>query len=383
MAMPIYLDYNATIPVDPRVVERMLPYFTEHFGNPSSKRHAYGWAADEAVEAAREQLAALVHADPHEILFTSGATEAANLAIKGYAEAHARRGRHLVTVATEHKAVLEACRSMEKRGWELTVLPVGPDGTVTPEAVGAALRDDTALVAVMWANNETGVVHPIAEIAQVVHARDVALFCDATQAVGKIPVDAGLVDLMACSGHKFYGPKGVGALVVSRRRRLRVLPLIEGGGQENGLRGGTLNVPGIVGIGAAAALAGADLAAEAGRLAALRDGLERSVRERFPDLQVNGGAVSRLPNTSSMTFPGVPAADLIAATRGLAVSTGSACSTGSGTPSHVLRAMGLSDADGSSTLRISLGRFTTAEDAATAATVLAEAASTLAAAHTL
>ena len=379
MSKPVYLDYNATTPVDPRVLERMLPYFTERFGNPSSRRHAYGWEADEAVETARGQLGSLIGAEPHEILFTSGATEAANLGIKGYAETASRKGRHIVTAATEHKAVLEACRSLGRRGWEVTVLPVDGDGVLSADSVEAALREDTVLVAVMWANNETGVIHPIAEIAERVHARGAAVFSDATQAVGKIPVDAGVVDLLACSGHKLYGPKGVGALFVSRReRRLRIAPQIEGGGQENGLRGGTLNVPGIVGLGAAAAIARDDMASDRARLEPLRDRIEAEVARGFSDLRVNGSAASRLPNTSSMTFPGLSAADLIAGTRDLALSTGSACSSGTGKPSHVLQALGLSDADGAATVRLSIGRFTTDDEAALAALRLTQTASSLA-----
>lgn len=380
MDRPIYLDYNATTPVDPRVLEVMLPYFGERYGNPSSKRHAYGWEADEAVAVAREHVASLLGAEPVEILFTSGATEAANLAIKGYAEANASRGRHLVTAATEHKAVLESCRSLQRRGWDVTVLPVAADGTVSPEQVAASMRDDTVLVAVMWANNETGVVHDLPAIADAVHARGSALFCDATQAVGKIPVDAGLVDLMACSGHKLYGPKGVGALFVSRRaRRVRLSPLVDGGAQESGLRGGTLNVPGIVGLGEAARIAAAEADVDGVRLARLRDGIEASLRRAVPGLRVNGDGARRLPNTSSLLFPGMSSADLLAETPGLALSPGSACSSGTGKASHVLTAMGLTDAEGSSSVRLSLGRFSTDDDAARASHQLADAAASIAA----
>lgn len=379
MSKPVYLDYNATTPVDERVVERMLPYFTQHFGNPSSKRHAYGWAADEAVEKARGQMGSLIGAEPHEILFTSGATEAANLGIKGYAESASGKGRHIVTVATEHKAVLEACRSMQRRGWEVTVLPVDEDGTVSPDTVEAALRDDTTLVAVMWANNETGVIHPIPGIAEVVHRRGIALFSDATQAVGKVPVDAGVVDLLACSSHKLYGPKGVGALFVSRRdRRLRIAPQIEGGGQENGLRGGTTNVPGVVGLGAAAEIAADEMESDRARLEPLRDQIEEHVARGFAEVRINGKGARRLPNTSSMTFHGLTAANLIAGTRDLALSTGSACSSGTGKPSHVLQALGLTDEDGAATIRVSIGRFTTPEDASFATTRLVETATALA-----
>lgn len=390
MTRPIYLDYNATTPVDPRVLELMLPYFGVRYGNPSSKRHAYGWEADEAVTVAREHLATLLHAEPVEILFTSGATEAANLGIKGYAEANAGRGRHLVTVATEHKAVLESCKSLARRGWDVTILPVAADGTVAPSDVAAALRPDTVLVAVMWANNETGVLHDIPAISHVVRAHGAALFCDATQAVGKVPVDAGLVDLLACSGHKLYGPKGVGALYVGRRdRRARITPLVEGGGQENGLRGGTLNVPGIVGLGEAARIAALEMAADPSRVAgsavssvparfaALRDAIEARLLASVPGLRLNGGGAERLPNTSSLHFPGVTSADLLAEARGVALSTGSACSSGTGTASHALKAMGLSDAEGSATVRLSVGRFTTDDEAASAADEIARAWATV------
>ena len=363
MNRPVYLDYNATTPVDRQVLEAMLPYFTECYGNASSKGHAYGWAAEEAVKQAREQVAAFIGTEARDVVFTSGATESINLAIKGVAEAYVRKGRHIVTVETEHKATLDACRTLERRGHRVTYLPVDENGLVRLPDVRAALTDETVLVSVMWANNETGVVQPIAEIADVVHARGALFMTDATQAAGKVPISAEPADLLTLSAHKFYGPKGVGALYASRRRpRVRLLPLVDGGGQENGLRGGTLNVPGIAGMGAAAALAQDGLEAEALRLQALRDRLEAEVGDALPDVQVNGAGAPRLPQTSNLSFPDVRANNLIAALRGLALSTGSACSSGSGKPSHVLQAMGLSGAMAQSTLRFSLGRFTTDEE---------------------
>jgi cysteine desulfurase len=360
MKLPLYLDYNATTPVDPRALERMLPYFSEHYGNASSKAHAFGWTAAEAVAQAREELAALLGAEPEALIFTSGATEAINMAVKGVAEAYGPKGRHVVTVATEHKAVLGAFRALERRGFTITTLPVEPDGRVTPEAVAEAMTDETILVAAMWANNETGVIHPVAEIGAVVRERGALFLCDATQAVGKAPVSVENVDLLACSAHKFYGPKGVGALYVRRRRpRVRLVPLLDGGGQEGGLRGSTLNVPGIVGMGAAAALAREALPEEAPRLRALRDRMEAAFLEAFPGVRVNGRAAPRLPQTANVTFRGVRADRLMTRLRTLALSPGSACSSGSGRPSHVLKALGLSDEDAAATLRFSLGRFTT------------------------
>ena len=383
MKGPIYLDYNATTPVDERVVQRMLPFFGEHFGNASSKGHPFGWAAAEAVEQARETVAAALGAMPQEIVFTSGATEAANLALKGVAEAYARAGRHLVTVATEHRAVLDACRALERDGVRVSYLPVRPDGRLDLGDLEAALTDETVLVSVMAANNETGVLQPLPEIAARVRARGILLMTDATQALGKLPVGVDDVDLLVGSAHKFYGPKGAGLLYVRRRDpRVRLVPLVDGGGQEQGLRGGTLNVPAIVGMGAALALAEAGRAAEAARLEALRDRFEAALVERVPGVQINGRTAPRLPQTSSVTFHGTKAANLIVALRNLAVSTGSACSSGSGKPSHVLKAMGLTDAEALATIRFSLGRFTTEKDvdvaldeiAAAVATVRAEAA---------
>ena len=361
MKLPIYLDYNASTPVDERVLARMMPFFTEQYGNASSKGHPFGWAAEEAVEQAREAVAACLGAEAREIVFTSGATEAINATLKGVAGAYGRKGRHLVTVQTEHKAMLDTCRSLERQGCSVTYLPVQPNGLLDLDTLDDALTDETILVAVMAGNNETGVLQPIPEIAGRVRARGILFMTDATQAVGKVPVSVEHADLLVCSGHKVYGPKGVGVLYVRRRNpRVRLLPLIDGGGQEQGSRGGTLNVPGIVGMGAALEIAHAECDADAARLIALRDRFEAALVDHLPDVYVNGQTTPRLPQTANVTFRGVEAAKLVLALRGLAASTGSACTSGSGKPSHVLKAMGLSDDDALASIRFSLGRFTTA-----------------------
>ncbi|MFT5141624.1 MAG: cysteine desulfurase [Rhodothermales bacterium] len=376
MANPIYLDYNATTPVDPDVVDAMLPYFGVHYGNPSSKRHAFGWTADEAVTIARERLGALVEANPDWVHFTGGATEAINWCIKGYAATNQGKGRHLIAVATEHKAVLGSCQAMEKLGWDVTVLGVDRNGRADPAELAAAIREETVLVCCMWANNELGAIHPVAEITEIAHARGVAVLVDATQAVGKVQVSVGDIDFLACSAHKFYGPKGVGALIINGSRpRLRLEPLIHGGGQEFGKRAGTSNVPGIVGLGAAAEKARRLLDGEAAHLAKLRDQLEDGIRAMGAEMIVNGANGPRLPNTSNVTFPGVDTARLLERIPGLAVSTGSACSTGSGSPSHVLSAID-SDLD-SATLRLSLGRFSTIQEVSAAAEQIGRAAAEL------
>ena len=363
MKTPLYLDYNATTPVDPRVMEAMLPYFTERFGNPASRGHAYGWAADEAVALAREQTADILGAEPDEIVFTSGATESIHAALKGCAEAYSGRGSHLITTRTEHSALLGACADLERRGFRLTYLDVGPDGRVAPESVEQALEPDTILVAVMWANNETGIVQPIEEVASITRPRGIFLFTDATQAVGKLPVSTKDVDLLACSGHKVYGPKGVGALYVRRRGKpVRPSPLFSGGGQQEGMRAGTLNVPGIVGLGAALAIAASEGPEDARRLEALRDRLEQALEGYVPGMRVHGQGGPRLPQTTCVTLPGYRAANVMTALRDLAFSAGSACSSGTGRPSHVLKAMGLTDAEALGTIRLSLGRFTTPEE---------------------
>lgn len=379
MRAPIYLDYNATTPVAPEAVEAMLPLLTERFGNASSN-HALGWAADEAVEQARERLGTLIGADPRALVFTSGATEAVALALCGAGAVYGGRKHHVVTVATEHKAVLETCQAMERDGYAVTVLPVERDGTLDLDRLRDVVTERTMLVAAMWANNETGVLHPVAEIAEIAHQKGALVMSDATQAVGKVPVDVGGagVDLLALSAHKFYGPKGVGALYVRRRSpRVRLSPQIHGGGQEGGLRSGTLNVPGIAGMGAAAEVAAGRLASDARRLERLRDLFDREVVARVPGAHVNGAGAPRLPNTTSLRFQGVSTSRLLPALRGLAVSTGAACQTKTAQPSHVLTAMGLSREQSFATVRVSLGRPTTEAEVTGAVDQLAAAVATV------
>ncbi|HPC81754.1 MAG TPA: cysteine desulfurase family protein [Thermoanaerobaculaceae bacterium] len=367
---PIYLDHNATTPLDPRVLEAMLPYLTEHFGNAASRTHPFGWAAARAVDRARQSVAAGLGAGPDEVVFTSGATESCNTAIKGVAWALAGRGRHLVTCATEHQAVLDPHRRLGREGWEVTVLPVDGWGRVAPEAVEAAIGPGTVLVSVMLANNEIGTLQPIAAIAERCRARGVLLHCDATQAVGKIPVDVRAlgVDLLSLSAHKLYGPKGVGALVVRRRKpRLRLAPLLDGGGHEDGLRAGTLNVPGIVGMARALELCLDGQQAEAARQAALRDRLRDRILARLEGVLENGHPTERLPNTLNLSFEGVDGGALLLGLSDLAVSSGSACSSARAEPSHVLLAIGRSRSLAAASLRFSLGRGTTAEDVERAA----------------
>lgn len=363
--LPVYLDYNATTPCQQEVVQAMLPYFSEAFGNAASKTHSYGWQAEEAVKLAREQVAALVGAEPREIVFTSGATEALNLAIKGVAEAYSRKGNHIITVATEHKAVLDTCAHLEKKGIEVTRLGVGADGRVDLKELEEMIRPTTILVAVMYANNETGTIQPIPAISAIARRHGVLVCCDATQAVGKIPVrvnEDGL-DLVAFSAHKLYGPKGVGALYVRRRDpRVTLIAQVDGGGHESGRRSGTLNVPAIVGFGKACALRGEQMEAEAGRLAVLRDRLEAGL-SHIPGTGVNGSRQHRLPQVSNISFEGVEAQSvLIALGHEVALSSGSACSSATIEPSHVLKAMGLSDAAAYGSLRFSLGRPTSREE---------------------
>ena len=379
MPAPIYLDYNATTPADPSVVEAMQPFWTEHFGNPSSN-HAYGWRTDEAVEQARERVASLIGAEPNTVVFTSGATESCSLAMFGAGDAYGGRRHHVVVAATEHKAVLEAAQAMEREGFELTVVPVDAEGLLDLEALRHTVTEKTLLVAVMTGNNETGVLGPVAEAAEIAHASGALLLTDATQAVGKIPVDVDALgaDLLALSAHKVYGPKGVGALFVRRRNpRVRLLPQIPGGGQQDGLRSGTLNVTGIVGLGAAAALAEARLGVDQARLMALRERFERGVLDRVPGTHVNGGGAKRLPNTSSLRFDGVSTSKLLPAMRSLAVSTGSACQVKTSTPSHVLTGMGLSRDASFGTVRFSLGRPTTEAEVDAAIEAVAEAVASL------
>lgn len=364
MKLPIYMDYHATTPVDPRVLDAMLPFFKGEFGNAASKSHSFGWRAEEAVEAARAQVANLIGASAKELVWTSGATESNNLAIKGAAQFYREKGRHLVTVATEHKAVLDSMHALERDGWTVTVLPVARDGRVDPAAVKAALRPDTVLVSVMHANNETGVIQPIEEIGAITRAAGVLFHCDAVQSAGKIPFDVerANVDLASLSAHKLYGPKGVGALYVRRKPRVRLTTQIDGGGHERGFRSGTLNVPGIVGFGVACALAGAERDAEAARVLALRERLRRGLEAGLDLVTLNGSLEHRLPGNLNVSFAYVEGEAMMMAIKDVAVSSGSACTSASLEPSYVLRAMGVSDDLAHSSIRFGLGRFTTAEE---------------------
>lgn len=374
----IYLDYNATTPVDPQVLAAILPFFSQHFGNPSSTLHPFGWAAAEAVQKAREQLAALIEAAPEELVFTSGATEALNLAIRGVAAAYATKGKHFITVKTEHKAVLETFQALESQGFSTTFLEVDEAGLVSIEALQAALRPDTILVAIMWANNETGVCQDIPALYEAAKAQGALFLTDATQALGKIPVSVAHADLLVGSAHKLYGPKGAGFLYLRRRNpRVRLIPMNTGGGQERGLRGGTLHVTGIVGLGQAAALAQEFLMAEAKRLTALRDRMEATLQVALPQTVVQGVTARRLPNTSNLRIAGLKASHLVKNLHEVALSTGSACGTASPKPSHVLTAMGLDSEAAFETLRISLGRMTTEAELDFATQRLIEVAKTL------
>jgi len=365
LKLPIYLDNSATTPADPRVVEAMIPYFYEKMGNASSRNHPFGWAAEEAVDYAREQIAQLIGASSSkEIIFTSGATEADNLAIKGVAEMYARRGNHIITVKTEHKAVLDTCKQLEKQGCTVTYLEVGADGLITPEQVQEAMTDKTILVSVMMVNNELGVRQPIEEIAKVAHNGGALFMSDATQAVGKVPVDVEAmgIDLMAFTAHKMYGPKGVGALYVRRKRpRVKVTAQIDGGGHERGMRSGTLNVPGIVGFGKAAELSRLEMDEEGKRLRRLRDKLENELMQ-MEETYLNGHKEHRVPHISNISFKYVEGEGLMMGfNQEIAVSSGSACTSASLEPSYVLIALGLDDELAHSSLRFSLGRFTTEE----------------------
>ena len=380
--MRIYLDHHATTPVDPHVLSAMLPYFTEKFGNPSSRQHVFGQEAARAVTEGRAHVAALVGAQSEEIVFTSGATESDNLAIRGAARSLAARGRHVVTTAIEHPAVLEPCRTLEREGFEVTRVEVGPDGVVDPARVAAALRADTVLVSVMAANNEIGTIQPVVEIGALCRDRAVVFHCDAVQALGRIPVDVAdwNVDLMSLSAHKMYGPKGVGALYVRRDRkpRLRLQPQAEGGGQEKGVRSGTLNVPGIVGFGEAARLSGQAIASgEPQRLRALRDRLFEGLRTRIDGVELNGAAEPRLPGNLHVSIDRAEAETLILSLGGrIALSSGAACAEAEGKGSHVLRALGLGDERVYTALRFGLGRYNDAGEVDTVVEALAEAVKT-------
>ena len=376
---PIYLDYNATTPVDKRVLEKMLPYFSEKFGNAASKTHTYGWVADAAVEQARKQVAELINADTSEIIFTSGATEGINLILRGVANLYQSKGKHIITVETEHKAVLDTCADLEKQGFEITYLPVNENGLIELEVLEKTIRPDTILLAIMWANNETGVLQPMQEISELAHRKEVIFFSDATQAAGKIPMDiqATKIDALCLSAHKFYGPKGVGAVYLRRRSpRVRVTPEITGGGHEKGFRSGTLNVPGIVGMGAAAQWAKLECSQRKEHWTFLR----KLFLERLANLEhwrING-VENRLANTLNLQFEGIKTERLIKMlAQDLACSTGSACTSAVMKPSHVLIAMGLNEAQAAASLRISMGKDTTEVEVLKAADLLISAVSEL------
>jgi cysteine desulfurase len=374
-AAPIYLDYQATTPVDPRVLDAMLPYLTHHYGNASSVQHEAGRAVAAAVERARDRVAAAIGALPEEIVFTSGATEANNLALKGFAAAHGRPG-HIISCLTEHPAVLEPLRDLECQGWSVTYLEVDEQGRIDVDAGADAMRSDTALVSLMTANNEIGTIHPLHEIAEAARARGIAVHTDGAQAVGKIPLDVTKlgVDLLSISGHKLYAPQGVGALYVRRQCRRHVHPLLSGGGHEGGLRSGTLNAPGIVALGAACEIVTSELASEAARLARQRDRLRDRVVEGWPDVRINGpNGSQKLPGSLHVTFPGTDADAVMSNCEGLAVAAGSACASAAPGPSHVLTAIGMTSELADASIRLSVGRFTTDADVERAAELLLEA----------
>ena len=365
LKLPIYLDHNSTTPVDPRVLETMLPYFTQKFGNAASRSHAFGWEGEEAVDIAREQVARLLGAETKEIVFTSGATEGDNLALKGVFEAHASKGNHLITVVTEHKAVLDAAHHLERLGGEVSFLPVNAGGLIDLGQLEAAIRPTTILIAVMYANNEIGVIQPIRAISTIARRHGILFFTDATQAVGKVPIDVNAdgIDLLTLSAHKIYGPKGIGAIYVRRRDpRVRLTAQMDGGGHERGMRSGTLNVPAIVGLGKACEIAGSEMVTEAIRVARLRDRLESGLLA-IEGARVNGSRESRLPHTTNLSFPGVDGEALLAGLgKDVALSSGSACTSASMEPSYVLKALGVEDQLAHSSLRLGLGRFTTQEE---------------------
>ena len=363
---PIYLDNHATTPVDPRVLDAMLPFFAQKFGNASSKNHAFGWEAEAAVDSAREQVAKLIGASsPREIVFTSGATESDNLAIKGVAQAYRERGNHIVTCTTEHKAVLDSCKTLEKQGFKVTYLPVQPNGLIDVQRLEDALTDKTILVSVMAANNEIGTIQPMKEIARSTKKRGILFHSDATQAVGRIPinVDEMGIDLLSLTAHKIYGPKGVGALYVrAANPRVRVTPMLDGGGHERGMRSGTLNVPGIVALGTSCEVARREMGAEGERLTGLREHLRSGLFEQLEDVYINGDPVRRLPGNLNMSFAYIDGESLMMGLKEIAVSTGSACTSASLEPSHVLKALGVDDSLAHASIRFGLGRFNTAEE---------------------
>jgi len=363
--LPIYMDNHATTPMDPRVLQAMLPYFTEKFGNAASRNHSFGWAGEEAVETARQHIASLINATAKEIIFTSGATESDNLMIKGVAEMYREKGNHIITQAIEHKAVLDTCKRLEKNGYEVTYLPVQRDGRVNPEDVRKAIKSTTILITVMYANNEIGVINPIVEIGKIAKEHGIIFAVDGVQAVGKVPVDVikDNVDLLAISGHKLYGPKGVGALYVRRRNpRVQLSAIIDGGGHERGMRSGTLNVTGIVGLGKACELCQQEMAEEGARLGKLRDRLKAGLEAKLDEVYINGSLEHRLPNNLNMSFAYVEGESLLMGINDVAVSSGSACTSATLEPSYVLKALGVGEDLAHTSIRFGLGRFTTEEE---------------------
>ncbi|MEO5570689.1 MAG: IscS subfamily cysteine desulfurase [Bacteroidia bacterium] len=364
LKLPIYLDYNSTTPVDPLVLEKMLPYFSEKFGNAGSKNHSFGWIAEEAVEHAREQIATFINSEKNEIIFTSGSTEAINFGLKGIFENYLTKGNQIITVKTEHKAVLDTCAYLETKGASITYLDVDREGLIDLNQLKDSITPSTILVSVMFANNETGVIQPIAEIVKICKEKNIIFFCDATQAAGKVRIDINenQIDLMCISAHKFYGPKGIGALYIRRKNpRVKPAPLIHGGGHERGFRSGTLNVPAIVGLGEACELASKKIWEESERISQLRTFFEQSLTEAG-NAFINGSIRNRLHNTTNISFAGIDSSALIPEIKDIAVATGSACTSASMNPSHVLNAMGLSNDLAHSSIRFSLGRFTTEEE---------------------
>jgi cysteine desulfurase len=363
--LPIYMDNHATTPVDPRVVDAMLPYFNEKFGNSASRNHSFGWTAEEAVENARAQVARLINATPKEIVFTSGATESDNLAIKGVAEMYREKGNHIITQVTEHKAILDACKRLEKYGYEVTYLPVGKDGRVDLDELRRAITPKTILITIMYANNEIGTIQPIAEIGKIAKEKGVFFHTDAVQACGKIPVDVQKdnIDLLSISAHKMYGPKGVGALYVRRRNpRVQLASIIDGGGHERGMRSGTLNVPGIVGFGKAAELCQQEMPEESKRMLALRERLKENIFSKLDEVYINGSMIHRLPNNMNISFAFVEGESLLMGINDVAVSSGSACTSATLEPSYVLKALGVGEDLAHTSIRFGLGRFNTEEE---------------------
>ena len=365
MKLPIYMDNHATTPMDPGVLDAMLPYFTEKFGNAASRNHSFGWEAEKAVDDARRQIATLIHADPKEVIFTSGATESDNLALKGVMEMYREKGNHIVTSVTEHRAILDTAKRLEKQGMQVTYLPVDKDGLVNPDEISKAITDKTILLSIMMANNEIGTVNPIAEIGQIAKSRGVLFHCDATQGVGKIPVDveAMRIDLMSFSAHKIYGPKGVGALYVRRKNpRVRLAPIMDGGGHERGMRSGTLPVPLIVGFGKACEICMKVMPEESKRLTELRERLKEGILKSLDEVYLNGHSTKRLPNNLNLSFAYVEGESVLMGLKDIAVSSGSACTSATLEPSYVIRALGVGSDLAHSSIRFGLGRFNTQEE---------------------